>query len=184
MRTAYWQQMPPVLPPDPPLTDGELTLRWRRPADGPALVAILQDPAISRWTRVPDDYGPGDFEAFLVRSEAERLDGDGLSLLVTDADDAIVGSVALHEIRTPRPDIGYWVAPQARGRSVAPRAVRLLRDWAHAELGLQRIEIHVHPDNAASLRAAEKAGFEPTGRMRPSRRDTSQQLTVLAWRAP
>ncbi len=175
--------MPPVPPPDPPLTDGELTLRWRRPEDGPALEEILHDPDITRWTRVPERYGPGDFEAFLVRSEAERLDGDGLTLLVVDAQDRILGSVALHEIGSPRPDIGYWVAASARGRSVAPRAVRLLRDWAHETLGLDRIEIHVHPDNAASQRAARKAGFEPTGRMRASRRDTSQQLAVFAWRA-
>lgn len=173
--------MPPLPLPDPPLTDGELTLRWRRPDDEAALIAILRDPVITRWTRVPEDYGAGDFAAFLTRTAAEREDGDGLALLVVDADDRIVGSVALHEVGATAPDIGYWVAADARGRRIGARAVRLLRDWAHAKLGLQRLEIHVHPDNAASLRTAEQAGFARTGEYRPSRRDTSEQLAVLAW---
>ncbi len=175
--------MPPLAPPDPPLTDGELTLRWRRPEDAAALMAVLRDPEITRWTRVPAGYDAADFEASLIRTAAERADGDGLQLLVVDGRDAIVGSVHLHEIGSGTPDIGYWVAAGARGRGVAPRAVRLLRDWAHATLGLRRLEIHVHPDNTASLRAARKAGFAPTGELRPSRRDTAQRLAVLAWEA-
>jgi RimJ/RimL family protein N-acetyltransferase len=54
---------------------------------------------------------------------------------------------------------------EARGRGVATRAVRLLSDWAVRELGLTRVEILVHEDNAPSLRVAEKAGFRDTGEL-------------------
>jgi RimJ/RimL family protein N-acetyltransferase len=60
-------------------------------------------------------------------------------------------------------EIGYWVAAEARGRGVATRAVRLLADWGRAELGLTRIDVLPHRDNAASRRVAEKAGFTETG---------------------
>ena len=42
----------------------------------------------------------------------------------------------------------------------------LLRDWAHAELGLHTIEVLPHRDNAPSRRVAERAGFTDTGEIR------------------
>ncbi len=61
----------------------------------------------------------------------------------------------------------------------------LLRDWAHAELGLTLIEIYAHRDNRPSQRVAERAGFTDTGairsvpRMPPRIRDGYK---VYAWR--
>jgi RimJ/RimL family protein N-acetyltransferase len=83
-------------------------------------------------------------------------------------------------------EIGYWTAAPARRRGIAARAVVLLRDWAHAELGLRELEIRAHRDNEGSQRVAERAGFEPTGRivtvprMPPGRRDGYQ---VYVWSA-
>ena len=77
-------------------------------------------------------------------------------------------------------EIGYWTAAPARGRGAATRAVALLRDWAHAELGLSEIEILAHRDNRPSQRVAERAGFADTGelravpRMPPGKRDGYQ----------
>jgi RimJ/RimL family protein N-acetyltransferase len=42
---------------------------------------------------------------------------------------------------------------------VATHAVVLLRDWAHAAIGLERLVMRIHPDNAASRRVAERATF-------------------------
>jgi RimJ/RimL family protein N-acetyltransferase len=179
--------VPPLKPPDPPLTDGVVALRGYRPEDADQLVAILRDPDIVRWTRVPADYSHADFEAYLG-VVADHLDaGEALSLLVVDADDhdRVLGSCGLHELASGRPDIGYWVAKEARGRGVAPRATRLLRDYAAQTLGLPHIEVLVHPDNASSQRAAEKAGFHRTGEYRPSpRRGPSERgddLVVFGW---
>ena len=55
--------------------------------------------------------------------------------------------------------VGYWLAPEARGRGVATHAVRLLARWAFAELGLARLELTCGPDNEASQRVAERCGF-------------------------
>ncbi len=54
---------------------------------------------------------------------------------------------------------GYWVKREARGRGVATRALRLLSRWAVAELGAARLQLVTEPENDASQRVAEKAGF-------------------------
>ena len=57
-------------------------------------------------------------------------------------------------------ELGYWIAAAARGRGAARRAVALLRDWAHAELGLSELEILANRDNRPSQLVAERAGFD------------------------
>ena len=55
-------------------------------------------------------------------------------------------------------NLSYWVRASERGRGFAGRAVRLMARFAFEELGLQRLEILIAVDNAASQRVAEKAG--------------------------
>jgi RimJ/RimL family protein N-acetyltransferase len=63
-------------------------------------------------------------------------------------------------------DIGFLVAPRARGRGYAPAAVRALCEWGFAALGLARIEWRAYVGNDASLRVAQKAGFTLEGTVR------------------
>ena len=63
-------------------------------------------------------------------------------------------------------ELSYYLAPRARGRGVATRAVSLLADWAEDELDLRRLELHVLAGNEASLRLAERLSFEREGVLR------------------
>ena len=63
-------------------------------------------------------------------------------------------------------NLGYWVAPGARGHGLAARAVALVSAWAFARLRLARLEIWVEPANIASQRVAERAGFVHEGLLR------------------
>ena len=58
------------------------------------------------------------------------------------------------------------VFPEARGRGVAPKALRLGATWGLRELGLQRVFAEAAADNQASIRAIEKAGFQREGVLR------------------
>jgi RimJ/RimL family protein N-acetyltransferase len=82
-------------------------------------------------------------------------------------------------------EIGYWVAREARGRGVASRAVRLVRDWAASALGLTTIEIEAHEDNLGSQAVARAAGFTETGaRSVPPREGLPDgRYVVFHWRA-
>lgn len=172
----------------PTIADGEITLRPPRPEDAGALTAACQDPEIPRWTLVPSPYLREHAEAWLERVAASAREGSSLGLLAFDDAGRLLGSFSLMALDNDRRcgEIGYWVAAEARGRGVATRAVRLLRDWGHRELGLALIEILVHAGNVPSRRVAERAGFLPTGELRghPRAEDPGEpDYEVLAWHA-
>ena len=87
-------------------------------------------------------------------------------------EDELLGSIALAHIdwEDHRAEMGYWVAREARGRSVASRATKLLSRHAIETLGFERLELLAHPENEASLRVALKAGYTREGLLRLYRR--------------
>jgi RimJ/RimL family protein N-acetyltransferase len=179
--------MQPIVPPT--LSDGEVGVRPFAPRDVPAIVAACQDPEIPRWTRVPSPYLREDAERFLAIAASEAAAGEGVALAVCDAGGRLIGTIGLMEVdrERGRGEIGYWTAAEARGRGAASRAVALLRDWAHAELGLSEIEILAHRDNRPSQRVAERAGFEDTGLIRSVARMPERirhGYKVYVWRSP
>ena len=56
-------------------------------------------------------------------------------------------------------EIGYHMAPEARGRGLATAALRLLSDWSFRTLPVARLQLTTHVANPASQRVAEKAGY-------------------------
>ncbi|MBI5105123.1 MAG: GNAT family N-acetyltransferase, partial [Solirubrobacterales bacterium] len=161
--------MPPLPLPDPELRDDAVRLRAPSPDDLPAMVAACQDPLIQRFTFVPVPYGEEDARAFLLGREAAREAGEALALAISPVDgDELLGMVGVQrfawEHRTC--DVGYWVAPAARGRGVAVRALRLLAPWVLRETGVRRIALAADVENRASQRLAERAGFVREGTVR------------------
>jgi [ribosomal protein S5]-alanine N-acetyltransferase len=63
-------------------------------------------------------------------------------------------------------EVGYWVIPRGRGRGYASSAVALAARWGLGDGGLARIEALVEPENVASQRVLEHAGFEREGHLR------------------
>ena len=57
----------------------------------------------------------------------------------------------------------YKIDAALWGRGYGSEAIRYGTGWAFRVLGLHRAEANVMPRNAASLRAAEKAGYRPEG---------------------
>jgi RimJ/RimL family protein N-acetyltransferase len=151
------------------VSDGEIRLRLRSDADIPALVAICQDPEIPRWTRVPEEYDEDTAREWTKRAAADQEGGTGLHLLVADAEtDAVIGSAGIVGVdwEESRCAIGYFMGREHRGRGLMTRAVRLLCGWIFGQLPIERIEIHAEPENTASRRVAEAAGFEFEGVLR------------------
>lgn len=63
-------------------------------------------------------------------------------------------------------EVSYWVAAAFRQRGYAVRAIRLACRYAMAELGVERIEAFIEPDNAGSVKAARAIGFQIEGTLR------------------
>lgn len=137
------------------LHDGSLTLRPWREEDAPAIVAACRDPEILRWLpRVPRPYTLEDAQAFILAGP------DGPHSFAIDEGGRLAGSIAMRvDEFNASGSLGYWSAPEARGRGVVTRALRLLCRYGFDELGLARLELVTDPSNAASQRVAEKVGF-------------------------
>jgi len=151
------------------IDDGVVRLRLRSNADVPALIEACRDPAVVRWTRVPEDYDEAKAAEWAERSERMLADGSGLPLVIADANsDRFIGSIGINHIdyEERRCDVGYFLAPEARGRGAMTRAIRLLAAWAFDNLPVDRIEVLVQPENEPSRRAAERAGFTLEGILR------------------
>lgn len=161
--------MSPVLEhPDPPLQDEAVRLRPWRPADLPDLLAGFGDPLVQRFSwPLTTPYTAVEAERFLHEQEQARQEGEEVQwALVAPGDvDRVLGGASLYGLAaTPGAGaVGYWLAPSGRGRGLATRAVRLITGWARAELGLIAIGLTCAPDNEASQRVAERAGFVRTG---------------------
>jgi ribosomal-protein-alanine N-acetyltransferase len=55
--------------------------------------------------------------------------------------------------------IGYWIDKNYSNRGFTTQAVMALTEYSFSALNLHRIEINIRPENAASRRVAEKAGY-------------------------
>jgi len=145
------------------VTDGVVTLRRWREEDADAIVAACQDPEIQHWIPViPRPYRREDALAF-VRGEIE---GVGQHQFAIVEGGRIAGSIGMAVNRNRTGHVGYWCAPEARGRGVVTRALRLLTRHGVDVLGLQRLELITDPDNVASQRVAEKVGYRREGVLR------------------
>jgi RimJ/RimL family protein N-acetyltransferase len=138
--------------------------------DAPAVAEACQDPEIPRWIPlVPMRYSLDDAQEFL-RGCLDSGDERHPFAIADAANGTLVGAIDLRTNAMGVGHIGYWVAPEARGRGVATEALRRLCRYAIEELGLGRLELVTDPDNRASQRVAEKAGFRREGVLRSALR--------------
>ncbi len=177
--------MDPLPLPDPPLADEEIVLTPFSELDLGPLVDYCNDPEIARFTFLPVPYERRHALDFFTNQDARRERGEAIDLSIRDREDlALLGAVGLRAFREERAsvEVGYWVAPPARGRGLAPRAVRLMTAWALANLPLSRVDLPLDARNAASRRVAEKAGFSLTSeRRRLHAKDRDWQMDVYAF---
>jgi len=159
------------------LTTGRLILKELEPEDIDAVTAICQDPGIQKWTMIPTPYTRADAGVFITEiAPAGRAAGtDAVFGLYQATTGDLLGAIGLHDItpsdgrRTGFAEVGYWLAPTARGQGYMTEAVRALCRWAFAALGLDRIEWTAFVPNEESRRVALRAGFTMEGTVRGKR---------------
>ncbi len=175
-----------LAPPDPPLAGAGVVLREWRDDDLPLLLEAATDARICEVTSIPESCTRRAAHAWVDRQRRRSAKGEGLSLLIEEPDGAgAAGAVMLSArtgIQAGAAGIGYWVVARARGRGLATRAVRTIAPWAMRPGGFARLEALVEPDNVASLRAAEAAGFVREGVLRDyaALRDRRATVVVLS----
>ena len=104
-----------------------------------------------------------------------------------EAGGVLVGCIGVHRIGAHPlgPEIGYWLAPAARGHGYAAEAAHALAEWALG-LGAPRVYLVADVLNTGSQVVARRAGFSQEGVLRSylHYRDGSRGDAALFSRLP
>lgn len=132
-------------------------LRLAEPDDLALLTRWLSDAAVS-----------GDFERFDQTTQADNareLAGEVDWYILQTKEGVPVGYLN-HGRVGGRLWLGFTLVPESRGRGFAGEATALLVDYLFLHEQVERIQAETHPDNRASQRVLERAGFQLEGRLR------------------
>ena len=170
----------------PVLETERLILRGHLIADFPAYAAMWADPDVTRfiggvplaeedaWGKFLRTFGQWDVMGFGFWSILEKQSGTR------------IGEVGFLEGRrdiVPSlkgvPECGWALVPAAHRKGYATEAVRAVLAWGDAHFGRVRMACIISPENAPSLRVAEKTGFREA--LRTTYKNTP---TVLMYRDP
>jgi RimJ/RimL family protein N-acetyltransferase len=143
-----------------PLTEAQL----------PEVEAMQDDAETIRFTRFPQPPAPGFVQAWYDRYVQGRLDGTKEAFAAVDGDGTFLAlALAPHiDPEAAEMELGYVVAPAARGKGVASELLRQLSSWAFSERGAQRLTLLIDIENIGSQRVAERAGYQLEGVLRNS----------------
>src|SRR5262245_49911272 len=98
------------------------------------LARACDDPVAARFLpHIPSPYTTESAHWWITEGARSAWTSGGSAFAVTDAESgALLGGVGMGKSSTHRhqAEMGYWVAPWARGRGVAAAATRVLSKWA------------------------------------------------------
>ncbi len=140
------------------LTTDNLTLRHWRDSDLADYARFFADEAQVRFIggTCPD------YEAWrrlAVVTGHWTLKGFGLWAVDETETGKFVGCVGVqHPHGWPETELGYWIAADMQRKGYATEAACCARDHAYEALGLDTLVSFIHPDNAPSIRVAERLG--------------------------
>jgi RimJ/RimL family protein N-acetyltransferase len=157
----------------------ELLLRPPTLADLPFIAPAFLDDSVGGEAGMPR-LTEAELRIFMAEQLAElQASGRLVPVMIVDGD-AIVGGASLnnYEPFRDRVEIGYWLFPQGRGRGIATRAARALAEHAF-HVGVLRVEAVVRPENEASIRVLERAGFTREGLLRSALRHGDGRADAL-----
>ena len=164
MATRHW----PVT-----LTEGDVTLRALRLADASRWREVRRRNVewLRPWeaTLPPEAVAEGDsaptFGTMVRRLRKEAREGRTLPFALVYQGGLVgqvtVGGISWGSLRAGY--VGYWIDEAVAGRGIMPLAVAMAIDHSLQELRLHRIEVNIRPENAASLRVAEKLELRREG---------------------
>jgi RimJ/RimL family protein N-acetyltransferase len=142
---------------------GRLVLRAPAERDVPAIVAGCREPDVSRYIPlIPASYSEADAREWLGGLAARQVEDREHTFAITRADeDELLGVITVRLRRGG--SIGYWLRREARGAGLMTEALTAVVEWARREHGIDGLFLTTHPDNRASQRVAERAGFVRIG---------------------
>lgn len=166
----WWQGRITLTCPDLP-GFADLAVRELRGGDFVALdrLRVSDRKWLAPWeATTPPGNTPLTMAGYLARIRREQRSGQAIyfGILVQGN---LAGQVSLSGIQrgaSQSGTIGYWIHSRFAGHGYTPAAVALVGDWAFEQARLHRLEINIRPENAPSLRVAQKLRLRYEGQRR------------------
>ena len=149
------------------LVTKRLFMRMPVGEDIPALSRLVSDPLIARYTsQIRYPYVPIDARRFVESCTQDPTPNVAAHFLLAPRANPrlIAGGAGFGWEIGGVPEIGYWVAAAYRGRGFAGEAVEALLYRIFTGSAAETVRAACYPDNAASRRVLERAGFHRSGR--------------------
>ena len=150
-------------------------------------------PLITRWyndLEFVGDYEPFDQSSLAATERQYEGLKEGDWFIVSAKDGTKVGFGCTFRAQGAF-GLGYMFVPEARGKGYGTETVKILVDYVFLHRDVPRVQAEIHPENMASQRVLEKAGFHREGVLRAkffSRgvwRDSAMfSITRKDWGAP
>jgi RimJ/RimL family protein N-acetyltransferase len=143
-----------------------LTLRAHRADDFEASFAMWSDPRVTRFIGgVPSTYQQS-WSRVLTFAGLWSILGYGYWVIEETQTKRFVGEVGFADFKrdiVPSmrdvPEVGYALAPDAHGKGYATEALQAALAWGDEHLTSHRTVCMIAPENAPSIRVAEKCGY-------------------------
>ena len=163
------------------LTTERLLLRALEPADlNATYLSWLNDPAVNRYLETR--FLPQTMEALQSYWQDHRDDpASPWFAICLQADERHIGNIKLGPIQWlhRRADLSLFIGDRTCwGKGYASEAIAAVRDWAFAELDLQKLNAGIYAGNLGSRRAFEKCGFSLEGTLRAEVVSRGERLDV------
>jgi ribosomal-protein-alanine N-acetyltransferase len=146
----------------PILRTERLLLRELRTGDAEVIFALRSDPEVMRYVSRPLAASITEADEFIRNAHEGRANNDAVVWGITlHGDDRLIGTVAFWRVMKEhhRAEIGYTLLPAHWGKGIVSEALAAILDHGFGVLKFHSVEANTDPDNSASRRVLEKAGF-------------------------
>lgn len=156
----------------PRIITGEILIRQLSEADADALFPVFSNDNMFRY--IPDFLHTEDKE--ILRNAICHMNGRDFQerrwivsgIFLREKPEEAVGTVELfgYSKDVNVVEIGYRVNERLWGQGIATKAVRAMTGYLFEDIGINRIQAAVIPENTVSKRVLEKNGFHREGLLR------------------
>lgn len=150
----------------PVLETERLILRGHRADDFADCLALWTDPGVTRFIGGRPSTQEELWGRLLRYIGHWDLLGFGYWVVVEKATESFIGEIGFADFKRviePSldgiPEAGWALSPQAHGKGYATEALRAVLAWGDKHFGPIRTACIISPENAPSIRVAEKCGY-------------------------
>ena len=155
----------------PVIKTGRLILRGRTMTDFPAYAAMWADRRLAQFTTI-DPIGEEEAWTKFARMEGYwSLTGYGFWIIEEKVSGRLLGEAGLADFKRAiepslegKPEFGWIIIADAHGQGIATEAATAALAWADTRFPTATMCCIIDPDNAPSIRVAEKCGFVESAR--------------------